>query len=205
MVRAGEALATVPHGYTILLPPGWIRVSLSQPLDKAVEDITDRMFARLQRDAFPAERRKIEETVREIVRKAKADNGIDLYLPVEELHGVTVAASFIVGGLFMQGEVDALAALTLSGQLAADGSLADIDGSVGARVERTQAADAARGEIVDVATRHVDYAFPIPNDDRRWLTVTFSTPGGGVPDDQVADALVELFDAMMSTFAWKIQ
>ncbi|MBS2537962.1 hypothetical protein KGQ20_34935 [Catenulispora sp. NF23] len=122
---------------------------------------------------------------------------------MEELHGVTVAASFIVGGLSMQGEVDALAALTVSGRLAADGSLVDVDGSVGARVERIQAADPARGAVADVATRHVDYAFPIPNDDRRWLTVTFSTPGGTAPDDRLADLLVELFDAMMSTFAWK--
>jgi hypothetical protein len=196
-------LPVVPHGYTILLPPGWIRVSLSQPLDKAVKDITDRMFARLQRDAFPAERRKIEETVRETVRKAKADNGIDLYLPVEELHGVAVSASFIVSGLYLQGEVDALAALNVSGQLAADGALADVDGSVGARVERIEAADPTRGTLADVATRHVDYAFPIPNDERRWLTVTFSTPGGTAPDDSVGDVLVELFDAMMSTFAWK--
>ena len=191
-----------PKGYYILLPPGWIRVSLTQSLDTAVKDITDRMFARLQRDAYSVERRQMAEMVREMLRQAKERDGIDLYLPVEELHGMSVAASFVVGGLFLGNEVDALEALGLSGELAAGGSLVDVDGSIGARVERVQEADAARG--VEVSTRHVDYAFPVPNDAGRWLTVTFSTPGGGAPDDKVADVLVELFDAMMSTFTWRV-
>jgi hypothetical protein len=49
----------------------------------------------------------------------------------------------------------------------------------------------------------VDYTFPIPGDSRRWLAVTFSTPGAGDPGDQVAEALVELFDAIMTTFRWR--
>jgi hypothetical protein len=51
----------------------------------------------------------------------------------------------------------------------------------------------------------VDYEVQVPNDPQRWLTVSFSTPGGGEPADQVADALVELFDAMISTFEWRVR
>jgi hypothetical protein len=34
------------------------------------------------------------------------------------------------------------------------------------------------------------------------VVVAFSTLGGGDPDDQYAKILVELFDAIMSTFRW---
>jgi hypothetical protein len=33
--------------------------------------------------------------------------------------------------------------------------------------------------------------------------VTFSTIGQGRPTDDLADLLVELFDAIMSTFRWR--
>jgi hypothetical protein len=48
----------------------------------------------------------------------------------------------------------------------------------------------------------VDYAVPVPGAAARWLLVAFSTLGAGDPDDQVARMLVQLFDAMMSTFRW---
>lgn len=38
----------------------------------------------------------------------------------------------------------------------------------------------------DVDTRRVDYAFPLPGDNRRWIVVTFSAPGEAEPSDQVA-------------------
>ena len=43
---------------------------------------------------------------------------------------------------------------------------------------------------------------PIPGEGGRWLLFAFSTLGAGDPDDQVARMLVQLFDAMMSTFRW---
>jgi hypothetical protein len=189
------------NSYTLVLPPGWIRVSLGGNVDAAVKDISDRMFARLPRDAFAERRREMEALLRDMVLKARATNGIDLYLPVEELHGVTVSASFVVGGAVLPDEPDDLAALGLLGALAEQGRLIDLDGSSGVRTERV--APPAPDEPGAAASRRVDYAAPIPGDPRRWLTVAFSTPGGGEPTDAIADVLVQLFDAMMSTFSWR--
>jgi hypothetical protein len=48
----------------------------------------------------------------------------------------------------------------------------------------------------------VDYVVAVPGDPDRYLAVAFSTFGGGDPDDAFARQLVELFDAMMSTWRW---
>ena len=42
----------------------------------------------------------------------------------------------------------------------------------------------------------------VPEDDTRWVTVGFSTLADGDPKGAFADVLVELFDAVMTTFRW---
>ncbi|MGH3866440.1 MAG: hypothetical protein ACRDQ4_09950 [Pseudonocardiaceae bacterium] len=44
---------------------------------------------------------------------------------------------------------------------------------------------------------------PVPADPDRWVVVSFSTLGSGDPNDEHARLLVELFDAMMTTFRWR--
>lgn len=202
MVTTQTESPPAPNSYTLVLPPGWIRVSLGASVDAAVKDIADRMFARLPRDAYPQRRREMEDMLRDMVRQARATNGIDLYLPVEEMHEVSVPASFVVGGAALPDQLDDLDTLGLLGTLAADGRLVDVDGASGVRTERIRPAAPDQG-AGSPASRRVDYVFPIPGDTRRWLAVAFSTPGAGDPTDQVADVLVELFDAMMSTFEWR--
>jgi hypothetical protein len=190
-----------PNSYSVALPPEWIRVSLTGTVEQAVKDITDRMFRHLPRDEYVQERRAVEQQVSDMVRRARAGNGLDLYLPVEEMHGVTLAASFVVGGALMPDELDDIESVALLGELAQSGRLVEVDGVPGVRTERVEPADERQG--VSVASRHVDYTFPIPGDARRWLAVTFSTPGAGDPGDPMAEALVELFDAIMTTFRWR--
>jgi len=37
----------------------------------------------------------------------------------------------------------------------------------------------------------------------RWALASFTTLGAGKPDDDVAELLVELFDAIMLTWRWR--
>jgi hypothetical protein len=195
------AVPETPNTYTLVLPPGWIRVSLSGSPEDAVKDIADRMFRRLPRDAYLERRREMEDLLRGMVQQARSTGGLDLYLPVEEMHGIAVSASFVVGGVAVPQAADGLGSIAILGDLAETGELADVGGAPGVRSERVEFADPARGAYVD--TRRVDYAVAVPGDDRRWLTVSFSTPGGGDPGDSIAEALVQLFDAIMTTFRWR--
>ncbi|MGH3816471.1 MAG: hypothetical protein ACRDRE_01680, partial [Pseudonocardiaceae bacterium] len=56
---------------------------------------------------------------------------------------------------------------------------------------------------VEHASRRVDYLLPVPADPDRWVIVSFSTLGAGDPTDDFAQLLVELFDAIMTTFRWR--
>lgn len=199
MVR--QAAPESPNSYSIVLPPEWIRVSLTGTLEQAVKDITDRMFASVPRDQLVGERRLATGWVTDLVRRARSGNALDLYLPVQEIRGRVVSASFVVGGALLPESLDDMESVALIGELARDGRLVAVDGAPGVRTERAVPGDEAQG--VDIATRHVDYTFPIPGDGRKWLAVTFSTAGAGDPGDQVADALVALFDAIMTTFRWR--
>jgi hypothetical protein len=52
------------------------------------------------------------------------------------------------------------------------------------------------------ASRRVDYVLPVPGIPGDWLVIAFSTLGDGRPEGQFTRLLVELFDAIVSTFRW---
>ena len=121
-------------------------------------------------------------------------------MPVEKIHGRAIAASFVVGGVMLPEEIDGLESLSMLGDLAKGGRPVQVGGDIGARTERVAGGAAPKGECGQSPGRlHV----PGTCDGRRWLVVTFSTPGEGAPNDQVANALVQLFDTMMTTFRWR--
>ncbi|MFF3488128.1 hypothetical protein ACFYXC_33290 [Streptomyces sp. NPDC002701] len=56
---------------------------------------------------------------------------------------------------------------------------------------------------VEYASRRIDYVLPVPGTTvAQWVTVCFSTIADGDPRSEFADVLVELFDAVMTTFRW---
>jgi hypothetical protein len=55
---------------------------------------------------------------------------------------------------------------------------------------------------VSVGARRVDYVTAVPDDPRRWIMVAFSTIGDGNPEGRRAAMVVQLFDAMMTTWSW---
>lgn len=58
------------------------------------------------------------------------------------------------------------------------------------------------GDQVDL--RKVEYLTAVPDDPRRWVLVTFTTAGDGDVDSEATGLVVELFDAIMSTWRWDL-
>ncbi|MCZ4122056.1 hypothetical protein [Streptomyces sp. H39-S7] len=58
-----------------------------------------------------------------------------------------------------------------------------------------------RREYVVGEARRVDYVLPLPGVPGRCLAAAFSTPTADV-EPRLADLMVELFDAVMTTFRW---
>ncbi|HEX3752768.1 MAG TPA: hypothetical protein VHW06_19525 [Streptosporangiaceae bacterium] len=193
-------------GYTLVLPPGWERIPARQGTDDAIRAILDAKFRELPpdlpRDQLAPYRAEIEGKLRRAAAQARKNGAIDLYLPVQLRNGLPVPASFVVS----EGSIPT-AGIDEPGQIVSylvnegtDGAAVTVDGVAGARSERCAGPDPDQG--IEYGSRRVDYAVPVPGGAGRWLLVAFSTLGAGDPDDEVARLLVQLFDAMMSTFRW---
>ncbi|MBT2398712.1 hypothetical protein [Streptomyces sp. ISL-100] len=198
-----------PVGYSLVLPPGWIRIPLrrKRELEAAVTRLVDDACARLPgnfpRDRVTPYRLELERRLRKGVTQASKGAGLDLYLPFEQQSGTLIAASFVVAEISAgDGRSDPAAMLARMSMEGGRGAFRPktVAGSSGTRRESVVAADPK--DDAGLATRRVDYAVPVPKDPYRWVTVAFSTVGGGAPDDELADAAVELFDAIMTTFRW---
>ena len=174
-------------GYRIVLPPGWVRIPLRVGTEEAMEEfVYSRTGASAPQGASQGEQMRHGAEVRRVLEEqiavARGANGLDLYLPLSPRQR-PVAASFLVSEVPPPGDRD---------------RAHPEPGST--RREYVRPADARRE--VAVATRHVDYTLSVPGDPGRMLAVSFSTPGDGDPDSAFTDLLVELFDALMTTFRW---
>jgi hypothetical protein len=144
----------------------------------------------------------MEQRLAELARQARRAGGIDLYLPVEPVHGTAVPASFVVAS----GTPPAPRPVDcgqIIGQLLAAGDDAEpvvVDGAAGVRIERLATPDPVRG--VQVGSLRIDYIIPVPGSGDQWLIATFSTPGDGDPASEFARLLAQLFDSIMLTFRW---
>jgi hypothetical protein len=193
-------------GYAMVLPPGWRRIPVRQGTAEAIKEILDEVVGRVgssgDREKLVRARVEIQGRLTTMAARARENGGVDLYLPVEYVHGIAVPASFLVsegapGGLSDGSRDEIVAALAAADDSA---TLVEVDGVTGVRTELVAPPDPAND--VPLASRRVDYVLPLPGPGCRWLMVVFSTLGDSDPEGEFAGILVQLFDAIMSTFQW---
>lgn len=193
-----------PDGYRLVLPDGWIRLNVREDVEATVaEALAEISFESLPRDERAKRRAAIEGRLRQAIANAKRIDAYAMYLPIKGMHGLAIPASFLVaeatdfsGG----GPVgDVLAQL-----LAAPGAQpATVDGVEAVRTaEATSGVDEETGR--EVPARQIVYTIPVP-ETAQWLVVVFDVIAGEAMSDEYAafvDALVVLFDGIMTTFRW---
>ena len=202
-MNAPQETSAPPLSYSLVLPPGWRQIPLRNGTERAVKRVLDHAFENLPRDEVFTYRRDLEAMLLQRIRDAQEANGLDLYLPVELMHGTSVPASIVVSETRVAGAEDSDPEETAV-LLAAAGEgreVVDLDGAPAVRTEQTEPADPGRG--VEFPSRRVDYQVPVPQDLQRWLTVAFSTVGAEDVDSELSLLLVDLFDAVMTTFRWR--
>jgi hypothetical protein len=197
----------VPVGFNLVAPPGWDKIDLrDESANDAILRIVDKSIEQLPedlpRDDVSKLRMELFKRLKKTARKAAKANGLLLYFPVERVRSTLPPASFVVSQTAGTGVGDQ--SKEVLGALAAghgNSEPIDIDGSQGTRIERV--VPPLDDSEVHFASRRVEYVLPLPGSPLpRWLTVTFSTVGDGNPDSEFTAALVDLFDAVMTTFRW---
>ncbi|MFJ6081606.1 hypothetical protein ACIQI8_09390 [Streptomyces sp. NPDC092369] len=173
-----------------------------------------RVPADVPRDNLTPLRLELERRLRAAVAEARRADALELYLPMRLSGNVNLGASIIVSEALLPARTCSdgapgtasdpteIALQLLSGDMAADVDVSsgEVDGALGVRRERVAPAAVDRG--AEMASRRVDYFVSVPGDPGRWLVAAFSTIGAGNPRDDLSDALVEWFDALMTTFRW---
>ena len=193
-----------PDGYRLALPQGWVRLNVRESHDAVVaEALAEIDFDSLPRDERSKRRAALEGRLRLAIDKAKKIDAYAIYLPLKGMHGLAIPASFIVAEAtdFSGGgpQADVLA------QLLTDPGArpAIIDGSDAVRTESvTGGVDEMSG--TEVPARQIVYTIPVP-DTQQWLLAVFDVIAGeGESEQYVAfvDALIVLFDSIMTTFRW---
>ena len=205
----GTADVGAASGYTLVLPTGWRRIPVREGSKAAIRAILDEVFARYpageSRDRAIRHRVQLEGRLTGMARRARSSGGVDLYLPIEYVHGTAVPASFVVS-MVTAGRpgdvtpVDPAQVVAYFVAEAGEAAPAEVDGVACARTETVAGPDP--GHDVPLGSRRVDYVVPVPGQADRWLIRTFSTVGDGNPEGEFARLLVTLFDAIMLTFRW---
>lgn len=201
----GRAHVGGPGGYRLILPDGWAQLDVRRDVDVTVaEALAQVPFDGIPRDERPKRRAAIEGRLRQAITNARKVDAYAMYIPLGGMHGMAIPASFIIGeatdfsGAGPEGEV-------LQQLLATPGAQpVVIDGSDGVRTEsRTEGADELSGQVVPA--RQVVYTVPVP-DSLEWLVVVFDVLSDEElePDASMfVEALIALFDAVMTTFRWQ--
>lgn len=194
--------------YQLVLPAPWERIRLDGSIRSRVREIVDRSVARLPKQVSPDQvapaRRRLEEELHDHLAEARNNGGIDYYLPTELMHGQQLNASFVVSAVIPDAtaEADLVPRVMASLLQAGDAGAVTVGDTTWTRRERVlrRAPGGFAADQVDL--RKVEYLTAVPDDPRRWVLVTFTTAGDGDVDSEATGLIVELFDAIMSTWRW---
>lgn len=187
--RPGHA----PRDFRILLPPGWVRISIRDDSQATVVALAESRA----RTAPPRERARVRSALVTVlgraVSQAREAGGIDVLVSVDSVEGVPVPASRVVSHVEPDGGDDlAEVAEQLDGP-AAEVSVVDI---AAGRAVRRQSTRWAEQDGVSVVLSELAFWVPVPGRTGR-LVLTFATPSA-----ELAPVLLQLFDAMGASLRW---
>lgn len=195
--------------YALVLPPPWVRIHLQEP-DRMRESVRAYVEARARRapkeippDQLAALKVKLQGQLVRQLEESRDGGTIDYYLPSGPLHGVDLNASFVVSSLIPDANADAAQASAVHTLLGAEGATAVV--IAGTHWSRSEAVVTTEGDqLVEAGlpARRITYTTAVPGDERRWALVTCTVIGDGNPDSDHTQLVVELFDAIMTTWRW---
>lgn len=200
--------------YSIVQIPGWENLSLHPRDQRGLEQRIAELAHGTVPDTVPRDRatpfrEEVRKELNRLTSQARASGAALLCLPTARLGDTAVPASYTVsewrdtepGDVAPASLLDALASARAAGGTARV-SQVQIDGQPALREEEIEAADPEAEPLATHAGRRVSYTISSPIDPRAWIVFTFVTLGDGNASGQLADILVELFDAHLGTLRW---
>jgi hypothetical protein len=191
----GSGGAVSGAGYGLVVPDGWFTVDLDPGhRDRSVRALVERQFAGI--DNAPHLKSQAREELLAKAEAAYAAGGLDMFLSMQQIAGIPLAASLIVflvpapegGRAADAGEL----ADTLRGE-DREVSVIDLPAGKSVRVLRRSVSGGSEPRAGGV-TLEVFVSVPASG---AWLLLSFSAPLG-----PLAPAMTKLFDAICMTLRW---
>jgi hypothetical protein len=178
-------------GYRLVVPDGWFAVDLEPGRrERSVAALVKRQFAGI--DNAPHLKAQSRQQLLAQTQAAHESGGIEMFLSLQNVAGIPLAASLVVFLVPPSGTHRATAE-ELAQSLAGDErqvTIADLPAGHGVRLlRRTTSGNESASAALEVFV-------PVPQSSE-WLLLSFATPLG-----PLASALTKLFDAICTTLRW---
>lgn len=189
-------------GFRMVLPKDWHGIPLDGVADRSKLDRFVRQMAGSAPEAAHL-REQVALLLQHVVARARSEGALHIAVYYQVLGNSVVGASLVVNASVVPTQfrtepgvdLDAMAAeLAGSSGEDVDAGVVTVNGGPAIRLRRRVKATI---EDVSATAESLQYFVPSP-EGRQMIVLNFSTPS--VP---VADALVDLFDAMATTFDWE--
>lgn len=195
--------------YALVLPPPWVRIHLEDRtrMRDGVRAFVDAGARRAPKEIPPDQlaslKLKLQGQLLRQLEESRDAGTIDYYLPSGPLHGVDLNASFVVSSIIPDANADVSQTAGVHAVLTAEGATSvQLAGTDWSRTEEVVATEGDQLVEAGLPARRVTYATAVPGDERRWALVTCTVIGDGKPDSDHTRLVVELFDAIMTTWRW---
>lgn len=175
-----------PHDFTVLLPPGWIRIPLDGREGIRAAALATAKVAQLPEPQRSEVKQHLLQLLRVSIRKAREAGGIDIIMSLAERNGIPLAASCLVSYVEYGDPVPVDQLLVEVSEEEGDVKGVEIAG-----------APAVRRQYMEGPVTMVDYLLPMPGK-KGLLTLAFATPL-----EELAGPLVLLFDAIAESLRWQ--
>jgi hypothetical protein len=192
-----ETTATTGHqestvsGYRLVVPDGWFAVDLEPGrMERSVAALVKRQFAGI--DNAPHLRAQARQQLLAQTQAAQAAGGLEMFLSLQQVAGVPIAASLVIFLVPPPGPHGVAAADLARSLTGGERRVAVVDLPAGQAVRALGRLSPPDGQ--ESATLEV--FVPVPHNGG-WLLLSFAAPLG-----PLVPALTKLFDAICTTLRW---
>lgn len=196
--------------YTVVGIPGWETLDLNDyqrpDCERRVKELVwQAVPEHLPRDSATPFRRELHRHLARLVEEARSAGASLLCLPTQKMGDIAVPASYTVAEWRDEQEQTTEQAMLEAISQNSDGTTAivDIDGQLAVREDIIEAPNTLEEPLAVSPARRISYTVASPRLPHRWVVFTFTTLGDGNPEGELADLLVRMFDAQLTTLRWQ--
>lgn len=193
--------------FELVIPNGWVHIPVRPEYTKVRDRIIDEIVKyaipdNLPRDKAGPFRRILRRDLTDSVDEAQRQGGRGIVMPVREMDGFRLPGSLLLTVIEGDGDTPEDPEQVLK-SIAADagpeGMLLEVGGCPAVRVRKIIASESIKRKAPSV---RISYFVSAPDAPGTWGLLTFTVLTDGDVEAEAVQAIVLLFDAVVSTLQW---